>query len=118
MLVLEPSSRRPRISRDYLGTNRRGRYLDALAELLHEFGREGATVTNVVRLAGTARNSFYEVFGGIEDLIAYGIGVSVDELFANLAAQDGKGDWRPRCMRRSPSSTPPSLLGRFAPSSS
>jgi AcrR family transcriptional regulator len=88
-----PPLRRPQISREYLDNHRRDRYVDAVAELFHEFGRGGATVTNVVRLAGTARNSFYEVFGGIEDLVAYAIGVSVQELFVTLSVQEGKGDW-------------------------
>ncbi len=86
-------SRRPRISRRYLERRRRRRYVDAAAELLHEFGREGPTVTNLVRLAGTARGSFYEVFDSAEDCIAYGIAVAADELFATLAAQDGGGEW-------------------------
>lgn len=85
--------RRPQISREFLEQHRRRRYVDAAAELLHEFGREGPTVTNLVRLAGTARNSFYEVFGGAEDCIAYGIGLAAAELFAALAATDGEGEW-------------------------
>jgi AcrR family transcriptional regulator len=85
--------RRPRISREYLETYRRRRYVDASAELLHEFGREGPTVSNIVRMAGTARNSFYEVFSGAEDCIAYGIGVAVDQLFEGLDRPGGDGDW-------------------------
>jgi AcrR family transcriptional regulator len=93
MPVSQPPSRRPRISREYLEEHRRGRYVDAVAELLHEFGREGATVTNVVRLGGTARNSFYEVFGGIEDLLAYGTDAVARELFAALSDLDGADEW-------------------------
>jgi AcrR family transcriptional regulator len=89
----KPPSRRPQISREYIERYRRRRYVDAAAELLHEFGRDGPTVTNIVRLAGTARNSFYEVFRSGEDCIGYGIGVAVEELFATLAAQDGEGEW-------------------------
>ena len=87
------SPRRPRISREFLEDHRRRRYVDATAELLHEFGREGPSVTNVVRIAGTARNSFYEVFSGIEDCIAYGADIAVGELFVAVAAEDGEGDW-------------------------
>jgi AcrR family transcriptional regulator len=86
-------SRRPRISREFVEQFRRRRFVDASAELLHEFGREGATVTNIVRLAGTARNSFYDVFRSAEDCIAYGIGLGAGELFATLGAQDGGGEW-------------------------
>jgi AcrR family transcriptional regulator len=86
-------ARRPQISREYLEAHRRRRYVDAVAELLHEFGREGASVSNIVRMAGTARNSFYEVFAGGEDCIAYGIGVAVGELFEVVDGQDGAGEW-------------------------
>jgi AcrR family transcriptional regulator len=88
-----PSFRRPTISREFLDAHRRRRYVDAVAELLHEFGRQGATVTNIVRLAGTARNSYYEVFRGTEDCIAYAIGVAVRELLVTVGEQDGQGEW-------------------------
>jgi AcrR family transcriptional regulator len=88
-----PTNRRPQISREFLEQHRRRRYVDAAAELLHEFGRPGASVTNIVRLAGTARNSFYEVFAGGEDCIAYGIGLAGRTLFAELEAQGGDGQW-------------------------
>jgi AcrR family transcriptional regulator len=90
---IAPTRRRPQISREFLEQHRRRRYVDAAAELLHEFGRAGATTSNVVRLAGTARNSFYEVFSSVEDCIGYGIALAVSELFATLEAQDGEGDW-------------------------
>jgi AcrR family transcriptional regulator len=95
--MVEPSAqkqpRRPQISREFLEDYRRRRYVDAAAELLHEFGREGPTVTNIVRMAGTARNSFYEVFRSAEDCIGYAIGVARVELFATLDGQDGEGGW-------------------------
>jgi AcrR family transcriptional regulator len=91
--VRKPPPRRPQISREFLEKHRRRRYVEAAAELLHEFGRQGPSVANIVRMAGTARNSFYEVFASGEDCIAYGIGVAVEELFATLDAQDGKGEW-------------------------
>jgi AcrR family transcriptional regulator len=86
-------SRRPRLSREFLDQHRRRRYVDAIAELLHEFGRRGLTVANIVRITGTARNSFYEVFRGVEDCIAYGIDLAAEELFAATSAQDGTEDW-------------------------
>jgi AcrR family transcriptional regulator len=91
--VEKSSPRRPRISREFLADYRRRRYVDASAELLHEFGREGPTVTNIVRIAGTARNSYYEVFGSAEDCIGHGIDIAARELFATLDAQDGVGEW-------------------------
>jgi AcrR family transcriptional regulator len=90
--VSHPSGR-PQISREFLEEHLRRRYVDAVAELLHEFGRAGATTSNVVRLAGTARNSFYEVFSNVEDCIAYGIDLAVGELFRALEGQDGEGEW-------------------------
>jgi AcrR family transcriptional regulator len=89
----KPPPRRPRISRDFLEEYRRRRYVDATAELLHEFGRQGPSVTNIVRLAGTARNSFYDVFRSAEDCIAYGVDLAAGYLFAMLDAQGGEGEW-------------------------
>jgi AcrR family transcriptional regulator len=86
-------SRRPRISRDYVEEYRRRHYVDAVAELLHEFGRQGLSVTNVVRLARTARNSFYERFHSIDDCIAYGGAIALAEYFAAVDAQGGEGVW-------------------------
>jgi AcrR family transcriptional regulator len=86
-------SRRPQISRKYLDDNRRRRIVDAVAELLHEFGRPGVSVTNVVRLAGTARNTFYELFSSTEDCIAYGGGIALEGLFVTLDSQDGENEW-------------------------
>jgi AcrR family transcriptional regulator len=91
----QPPPRRPQISREYLDGVRRRRYVDAVAELLHEFGRGGLTVTNIVRLAKTARNSFYEVFSGVEDCVGYGVGTAAEDLFASLEDQDGHGEWLP-----------------------
>jgi AcrR family transcriptional regulator len=88
-----PPPRRPQISREYLERHRRRRYVEAVVEVLHEFGRAAATTSNVVGLAGTARNSFYEVFSSVEDCIGYGIAVAVGELFGALADQDGEGEW-------------------------
>jgi AcrR family transcriptional regulator len=93
--VRDPSlpARRPRISREFLEEHRRRRYVDAVAELLHEFSRDDLSVANIVRLAATSRNSFYEVFSSSEDCIAYGIGLAVGELFATIETQDGEGEW-------------------------
>ena len=84
---------RPRVSRDFVEAHRRRRCVDAVAEILHEFGRGGLSVTAVVRLARIARNSFYELFSGIEDCLGYGIGVAEAELFAGLEPLHGEGDW-------------------------
>jgi AcrR family transcriptional regulator len=88
--VPAPSSIRPRISRAFIEAHRRRRYVEATAEILHEFGRRGATTTNVISLAGGARNSFYEVFGSIEDCLAHGIALAGAELFEGLDRLGGE----------------------------
>jgi AcrR family transcriptional regulator len=88
----EPS-RRPRISQAFVEEHRRRRYVDATAEILHEFGRPGATSTNVVQLAGGARNSFYALFRSVDDCIAYGIGLAEEALFGHLEKPCGDDGW-------------------------
>jgi AcrR family transcriptional regulator len=81
------------LSRAFIEMHRRRRYVDATAEILHEFGRAGATTTNVIQLAGGARNSFYELFRNVDDCIAYGVGLAETELFGHLADLTGADDW-------------------------
>ncbi len=90
---IRPPSTRPRISREFIEEHRRRRYVEATAEILHEFGRRAATATSVIRLAGGARNSFYEVFGSVEDCIAHGIALADAELFEGLDRLSGEDDW-------------------------
>jgi len=84
---------RPQISKKFIEEHRRRRYVAATAEILHEFGRAGLTTTNVVRLAGGARGSFYQAFAGVEDCIAYGVRIAEEELFAALDADTGGKAW-------------------------
>jgi AcrR family transcriptional regulator len=90
---VRPPSPRPRISREFVEAHRRRRYVEATAEILHEFGRQGVTATGVIQLAGGARNSFYEVFGSIEDCLAHGIALADAELFEGLDRLSGEDDW-------------------------
>jgi AcrR family transcriptional regulator len=85
--------RRPRISRQFIEDHRRRRYVDATAEILHEFGRCGVTTTNLVRVAGGSRNTFYEVFSGVEECIGYGVGLAERDLFAVLDTVDAGNCW-------------------------
>jgi AcrR family transcriptional regulator len=87
-------SPRPRISNGFLEEHRRRRCVEATAEILHEFGRGGLSVTAVVGLARTARNTFYELFTSIDDCIDYSIGLAGAELFAGLEELDGEAEWR------------------------
>lgn len=90
---LRPPSTRPRISREFIEAHRRRRYVDATAEILHEFGRGGTTTTSVIELAGGARASFYEVFGSLEDCIDHGIALADAELFGGLGRPGGEDGW-------------------------
>lgn len=51
------------------------------------------SVSNLVRLAGTSRSTFYELFSSGEACIAHAIGVAGEEIFAPVEAQDGTGEW-------------------------
>jgi AcrR family transcriptional regulator len=84
---------RPQLSRAFIEEIRRGRCADAAAEILHELGREGLTVSNIVSVSGTARSSFYQVFPGVEECLAYTARLADGALFAALDAQRGEGDW-------------------------
>jgi AcrR family transcriptional regulator len=84
---------RPRISSEFIEAHRRRRYVLATAEILHEFGRRGLTTTDVVRLAGGSRATFYQAFGGVEDCIAHGIDIAEAVLFAVVEETPGDGDW-------------------------
>jgi AcrR family transcriptional regulator len=87
------STVRPQLSRHFIEEIRRRRYAEAAAEILHEFGRDGLTVSNIVSVAGTARASFYEVFSGVEACLTYTARLADQEVFEALDAQSGEGDW-------------------------
>jgi hypothetical protein len=88
------------------------------AELLHGFGREEATVTDLVRVARTARNSFYEVFRSAEDCITHGVCLAAEEIFVSLETEHGEGEWPGRSGPPSPASTRRSPPRRCGPSCS
>ena len=92
-MAVQAPSRRPRVSQAFVDMHRRRRYVDATAEILHEFGRAAATTTNVINLAGGARSSFYEVFSNVEECITYGLGIAEAELFASLEDLPGEDGW-------------------------
>jgi AcrR family transcriptional regulator len=85
------ASRRPMLSREFLDGHRRTRHFDACAELLHEFGRDGLTAATIVRVAGTSRSTFYELFNSVEDCLSQAIVAADAEIFANL--DPAAGPW-------------------------
>jgi AcrR family transcriptional regulator len=87
-------SPRPRISRGFIEDHRRRRCVDATAEILHEFGRGGLSVTAILGLTGTARNTFYKLFVSIDECVDYGIDLAEAELFTGLEELDGEAEWR------------------------
>jgi AcrR family transcriptional regulator len=87
------AERRPRISREFIEAHRRRRFAEGAAEILHEFGRPGVTTSNILRVAGGARNSFYEVFRNVDDCIGHGIGLAEEELFAGVGEDAFEGEW-------------------------
>ncbi len=88
--------RRPLIPRAFVEMRRR-RYVDAVAELLHEFSRHELSVTSIVRLAGTARSSFYEVFDSAQRLPFLGVGLALEQAMRHRGAvrRSGRGAGSP-----------------------
>jgi AcrR family transcriptional regulator len=84
---------RPQLSRAFIEEIRRRRCADAAAEILHEFGRDGLTVSSIVSLAATSRASFYEVFSSVEECLSYTARLADEKIFEALDAQPGDGDW-------------------------
>lgn len=84
MLVGQPSGvKRPRLSKDFLANSQRSRVVSALARLTTEKGYFKVTVSDIVKTAGVARNTFYDNFGSKDDAIR-GMVKSVSE---------GLGEW-------------------------
>lgn len=83
------------ISRDFLELQRRRRFAVAAAEICHEFGLDGITVSTLVQVAGTARNSFYELFANATDCLSFALEEAHETFFAPVrAAADPDGeDW-------------------------
>jgi AcrR family transcriptional regulator len=86
-------SRRPRISREYLDAYRRRRYFLAAAEVTHEFGRQGLTVTTLCQVAHTARNTFYDAFKSIDDCLEQAVAHAFEQIASPLGAPPGGGEW-------------------------
>jgi AcrR family transcriptional regulator len=93
-LPTEPIPVRPEISRDFVLEHRRSRLAAAAAELLHGLGRSELTVGMLVHGAGTARNSFYEVFENLNGCLAFAVNDATDQLLRPVRAAAGTGEWQ------------------------
>lgn len=94
--IPDAPGRRPMISRDFLLDARRARFAAAAAEIVEEFGLGGASVTNVVRLGGGSRGSFYEVFPNVGACLEFGILMAYRRLFEDLGAGTPEDGWAAR----------------------
>jgi AcrR family transcriptional regulator len=86
-------SMRPMISREFVERERRRRFVAAAADLTHEFGAGGVTVSLLVKRAGTARNTFYDLFTSQEDCLRFGIGEAHRRLLAPVREAEGGREW-------------------------
>lgn len=85
--------RRPEISREFVESHRRQRFVRAAATIAHEEGVRAITATNLCQVARTARNSFYDVFPNVNACLAYGVAEAFEHLFSPLREADGTGEW-------------------------
>lgn len=58
---------RPRISAEFLRANTCERIIAGTSKVIAERGYQAATVADIVKACGTARNTFYDCFGGKEE---------------------------------------------------
>src|SRR3954453_7523669 len=74
----------------------RARLLDAMIRVVAERGYVAASVTDVVRLAGVSRSTFYEQFPSKEACFLEGYRAGVDVLVERVraAVHDAPDDWR------------------------
>jgi hypothetical protein len=81
------------ISQEYLDAVRRARYFAAVAEVAHEFGRQGLTVTTLCQVGHSARNTFYENFRSIDHCLRQAIDYAheqVVEPLDNFSAEEDR----------------------------
>jgi AcrR family transcriptional regulator len=86
--------RRPLLGREFIEASRRRSFARAAAELAHEFGVHGVTVTLICRTAHSARNTFYEHFENVNACLRYGVREGFEQLFGPLRETDAdKDEW-------------------------
>jgi AcrR family transcriptional regulator len=81
------------ISREYVDAYRRRRYFLAAAEVAHEFGRQGLTVTTLCQIGHSARNTFYENFRSIEDCLAQATEYAYEQIINPIDESPRDQDW-------------------------
>lgn len=64
---MRPPPGRQQLSREFIAQHQRARIIAALAEEIADQGYRSATVADIVRRAGIARNTFYDNFSSKED---------------------------------------------------
>jgi AcrR family transcriptional regulator len=73
-----PPGRQP-LSREFIARHQRARIVNALAEETVSRGYRAITVSDIVRRAGIARNTFYENFGSKEECFLAAQDLAVEE---------------------------------------
>lgn len=80
------------LSREFIVEHQRARIVAALAEETVEKGYRAVTVSDIVRRAGIARNTFYENFSSKEDCFLSAFEYAVDSALARVVDAGGKAD--------------------------
>ena len=85
-----PLPGRHALSREFIAQHQRARIIAALAEETVEKGYRAVTVADIVRGAGTARNTFYENFSSKEDCFLAACDFAVNEVLGRVVDAGGK----------------------------
>ncbi len=94
------------LSREFIVEHQRARIIAALAEETVEKGYRAVTVSDIVRRAGIARNTFYENFSSKEDCFLSASEYAVESALARVV--DCRGKVRHLARARLPPASPPS----------
>jgi AcrR family transcriptional regulator len=86
---------RHHLPRDFVAAHQRQRLFDAIVKLVAERGYHQASLTQIVKTAGVARHTFYELFESKEALFLAVLQQAEDELYQHLveAAEAEPGPW-------------------------
>jgi AcrR family transcriptional regulator len=80
------------LSREFIVEHQRARIIAALADETVEKGYRAVTVSDIVRRAGIARNTFYENFASKEDCFLAASEYAVESALGRVVAAGGKED--------------------------